>query len=93
MTRNSRRIWLKVAAGSALAVPLALLARQAAAAVNASGRSALKYQDQPKGDQKCSNCLQFVAGKSPADKGGCKIIPGDTEISPNAWCVAYVKKP
>ena len=93
MTGTSRRIWLKVAAGTALAGPLALLGQQSIAATNAASRAALKYQDQPKGDQRCSTCLQFVAGKAPTDKGGCKIIPGDSEISPSGWCVAFAKKP
>jgi anaerobic selenocysteine-containing dehydrogenase len=89
---KSRRIWLKVAAGGALAAPLALLGRQAFAATNAASRGALKYQDKPNGEQKCSNCLQFVPGKNPTDKGGCKIIPGDSEISPSGYCVAWAKK-
>lgn len=89
---TTRRIWLKIAAGTAVAAPLALLGGQGHAATNAASRGALKYQDKPNGDQKCATCLQFVPGKNPSDKGGCKIIPGDTEISPTGYCVAWAKK-
>jgi hypothetical protein len=35
--------------------------------------------------------MQFVPGKTPKDKGGCKILPGDTEIAPAGFCVAWVE--
>jgi hypothetical protein len=35
--------------------------------------------------------MQFVPGKAPKDKGGCKILPGDTEISPTGSCIAWVE--
>lgn len=92
MSTLSRRIWLKAAAGTALAVPLATLATRVGAAQNAASRQALKYQDKPNGANQCSNCAQFVPGKAATDKGGCKVIPGDSEISPNGWCVAWSKK-
>ena len=63
------------------------------AAVNEASRKALQYQPTPKGGKQCSGCIHFVPGKTPADKGGCKVIPGDTEISPAAWCSAYVDSP
>jgi hypothetical protein len=34
--------------------------------------------------------MHFIPGKSAADKGGCKIMPGDTEINPNGWCLSWV---
>jgi len=89
---TTRRIWLKIAAGAAVAAPLAALSNSAWAAKNDQMRGALKYQDKPNGANQCSNCLQFVPGKGPKDPGTCKIIPGDTEIAPNAWCSAWVKK-
>jgi anaerobic selenocysteine-containing dehydrogenase len=89
---TTRRIWLKVAAGAAVAAPLAALSTGAWAAKNDSMRTALKYQDKPSGANECSNCLHFVPGKSAKDLGGCKIIPTDTEISPKGWCSAWVKK-
>jgi hypothetical protein len=53
----------------------------------------MKYKDTPEGDKNCANCVQFVPGKTPADLGGCKIFPGDTEVSPKGYCVAWAKKP
>jgi anaerobic selenocysteine-containing dehydrogenase len=89
---TTRRIWLKAAAGAAVAAPLAALGTRAFAAKNDSLRGALKYQDKPNGANQCSNCMHFVPGKTAKDLGGCKIIPTDTEISPNGWCSAWVKK-
>ena len=66
--------------------------RQANAGQNATMRSALKYQAKPDGEKRCSNCAQFVPGSGPKELGGCKIMPGDTEIAPDAYCTAWVKK-
>ena len=49
-------------------------------------------EHKPNGDQKCSNCMHFVPGKTPKAMGECKIIPGDTEIAPEGYCIAWVKK-
>jgi hypothetical protein len=90
----SRRQVLGIAAKAVAVMPIMLLvSRETHAATNAAMRKALQYQDTPKGDAKCVNCVQFVAGKSPADKGQCKAFPGDDEISPNGWCAAFVAKP
>ncbi len=89
----SRRRALSLAATSLIAAPLALATRSAHAAQNTALRAALKYQDMPMKGQQCSTCLQFIPGKTPKDRGGCKIIPGDTEISPQGWCSAWVAAP
>jgi hypothetical protein len=60
-------------------------------AARADSRVDLKYQSTPKNNQKCSDCVLFVAGKTPKDDGTCKIITGD--ISPNGWCTAFAQKP
>jgi hypothetical protein len=78
--------------GSALAVGLAT-ARSGQAQTNAALRTALKYQDTPKGPQRCDNCLHWVPGANPTARGGCKIIPGDTQIAPQGWCTAWVAAP
>lgn len=44
-----------------------------------------QYQTQPKGEQKCSSCLHFVA-----ESNTCKLVEG--EISPEGWCMLYAKK-
>jgi hypothetical protein len=63
------------------------------AAKNDAMRTAMKYKDTPDGDKKCSGCMHFVPGKSPTDLGGCKLFPGDTEVTPNGSCTAWAKKP
>lgn len=85
---QSRRNVLKF--GSAA---LALIPVVAMAAKNPGARVGVQYQDSPKDGNDCSSCVQFVPGKSPADMGGCKVIPDDTEVSPKGWCVAWFKKP
>ena len=89
--QSPRRVWLKAATGAAVAAPLVFFTRQALAAKNDALRGSLKYQATPSDKKSCSNCMQFVPGKTPKDNGGCKIIPGDTEIAPNAYCVAWVE--
>ncbi len=75
--------------GTATAAGTLFAAGLARAQTNAGLRSALKYQDQPKGPQRCDNCMHWVPGASPTAKGGCKVIPGDKEISPQGWCTAW----
>lgn len=53
-------------------------------------KAAMQYQDHPKGTAECSNCLQFVPGKTPTAMGTCKVVEG--AISPKGWCLAYAKK-
>lgn len=71
---------------------LAMIPVVAFAAKNDAMRAAMKYKDSPEGDKNCSNCIQWVPGKSATDLGGCKIFPGDTEVSPKGYCVAWAKK-
>ncbi len=47
-------------------------------------KAQVKYQEQPKGDQHCANCLQFVA-----ESNTCKVVDGP--ISPQGWCTVWVK--
>ena len=85
---SSRRNLLKLGAIAIVVAPMTALA-----AKNVPLRTAMKYKDSPEGDKQCSNCLQFVPGKTPNDLGGCKVFAGDTEISPKGYCTAWVKKP
>ena len=66
------------------------IASGAVTIARADQRTNLQYQSTPKGDQKCSNCVLFTAGKTPTANGTCKVIPGD--ISPNGWCTAFAKR-
>ncbi len=43
-----------------------------------------KYQDQPKADQMCVNCANFIAPNR------CKVVDG--EIGANGWCTLWARK-
>jgi len=45
----------------------------------------VQYQLQPKGEQKCGNCANFIA-----ESNTCKQVDG--QISPEGWCVIWTKK-
>ena len=70
-----------VLAGAACAGALSV---ERARAQQKVAKEAMKYQDKPNGDMKCSNCLQF---EPPAS---CKVVDG--KISPDGYCIAFVKK-
>ena len=93
LQNGKRRQLLKAGCAALAMVPIVAVSGKAAAAQNAALRTSLKYQDHPMGDKECTGCLQFVPGKTPKDLGGCKLMPGDTEISPKGYCVAWTKKP
>jgi hypothetical protein len=48
-------------------------------------QASVQYQTQPKGDQKCSGCMHFIA-----ESNTCKLVEGN--ISPEGWCVLWAKK-
>ena len=50
----------------------------------------MHYQDQPKDGQQCATCIQFLPGEKPGASGACQIVEGP--ISPNGWCIEYIKK-
>ncbi|OYW37768.1 MAG: hypothetical protein B7Z35_08940 [Hydrogenophilales bacterium 12-61-10] len=89
----SRRKFLKIGGAALALIPVLAVSGNAMAATNAAMRASMKYQNKPNGDKNCSNCMQFVPGKTAKDLGGCKIFAGDTEISPKGYCVAWVAKP
>ena len=89
-----RRVMLRgaLAVGCSLFVPLALFSSPATSANSAAPKATKKvpktsvqYQTQPKGDQKCGNCVNFIAGSNT-----CKLVDG--QISPNGWCSLWTKK-
>ena len=81
----SRRSILRSAALMAgVACAGTLAARNEALAQQKASKAAMKYQDKPNGSMKCSNCLQF---EPPAS---CKVVEGT--ISPEGYCIAWVKK-
>lgn len=89
---TQRRQFLKLGSAALAMIPVVAFTNRAAAATNAGMRTALKYQDKPLADKSCANCMQFVPGASAKVPGGCKIMAGDTEISPTGYCTAWVKK-
>jgi len=91
--QTRRRQLLKIGGAAALAmISVMVVSGRGDAATNAALRTALKYQTKPEGDKSCANCMQFVPGASAKALGGCKIIPDDTEISPQGYCAAWAKK-
>ncbi len=55
-----------------------------ASAQQKASKEAMKYQDKPNGDMRCDNCMQFVAPST------CKVVDGT--VSPQGYCIAWVKK-
>lgn len=85
---------MAMAAGALVSLPLwakpALAGAEATEATEAYGtasKAAVQYQDHPKGTSECSNCANFIPGKTAKDAGHCTIVAGT--ISPQAWCLAY----
>ena len=90
----TRRQFIQLGGAAFASIPLLAMADKASAATKAGLRTAMKYQDKPGPEGKaCAVCVQFVPGKTATDLGGCKLFPGDTEVSPKGFCVAWAAKP
>ena len=79
----SRRGVFAHAAWTAAAAAAFLIGRQAAAQQKASKGEA-KYQDQPKGQQRCDICVNF----QPPDQ--CRFVDG--KISRTGWCQFFAAR-
>jgi hypothetical protein len=88
-TDLNRRKWIKIACVGLAALPLVLASRQSNASTNLTLRAQFKYKDTPQENMSCVSCLEFIPGKSDKDLGGCKVIPGDDEISPRGYCTRW----
>jgi hypothetical protein len=64
---------------------IAVLPLSKNASAQKAPQSAVQYQDKPKGDQQCDNCVHFEA------PGACKIVEG--KVSPKGWCAVWAKMP
>ena len=85
----SRRIWLKnVGVGLAVSPWVASSAR--AQEEGKASKEAMRYQDKPNNGQRCEACVQFIPGPKPGADATCKIVDGP--ISPNGWCIEFIKK-
>jgi hypothetical protein len=88
--RPTRRAVLcgALAVGGGLLLPLASLGQARAAPADAPKKmqqATVRYQAQPKGDQKCGGCTNFIA-----ESKSCKLVEG--QISPDGWCNVWAKK-
>ena len=87
-TEISRRQALTIAAGVAgasVASAAVVVGTSTPAQAAKVSQKAVKYQDTPKGDQRCENCVQFEAPSS------CKTVDGT--VAAQGWCMVYAKKP
>jgi hypothetical protein len=82
----SRRHVLTIAAGTAASIAgaTAVIATSTAAQAAKVSQKLVKYQDTPKGEQRCDNCDLFEAPSS------CKNVDGT--VAAQGWCIVYRKK-
>lgn len=71
--------------GVGLAAAGSAICARAAAQSSKMSKDQAKYQDSPRGGQRCDGCVQFLAPES------CKVVDG--KISPTGWCTLYSAKP
>jgi len=88
-TNPTRRALIKSASATLAALPLLFVARSSWARTDPAGRTRLQYQSMPKDTMNCSSCLEFLPGADSQAPGGCKLLPGDDEISPQGYCTAW----
>ena len=84
----SRRQILTIAAGAAGASvtgAAAVIGISTPAQAAKAPQKIVKYQDTPKGEQRCENCVQFEAPST------CKTVDGT--VTAQGWCMVYAKKP
>ena len=91
-TNHPRRKALGALCSTALVAPLMFVAQPVSAKKAEALRTALKYQETPKGDAQCSGCMHYKGEVAEGSKGTCAILPGDDEIDATGWCTAFVKK-
>lgn len=90
---SNRRRFIKIGGATLALIPLLFLTEKAGATTNAAMRTSMKYQATPNAGKSCAGCAQFVPGKTATSVGGCKIFPGDTEVSPTGYCLGWAAKP
>ena len=78
-----------LATGCSLWMPLVLAAEQPKKDTTSPAKkvpqASVQYQAKPKGDQKCSTCINFIA-----ESNTCKLVEGN--VSPEGWCTLWAKK-
>ena len=87
MTRSlgiSRRQVLTIAAGASVTSAAVVISTSTPAQAAKASQKIVKYQDTPKGEQRCENCKQFEAPST------CKTVDGT--VAAQGWCIVYAKK-
>jgi secreted PhoX family phosphatase len=82
----SRRQVLTVAAaaGASVTGAAAIIGISTAAQAAKVSQKIVKYQDTPKGEQRCETCVQFEPPST------CKVVDGT--VAAQGWCTVYAKK-
>jgi High potential iron-sulfur protein len=80
----SRRQVLTIAGGASVTSAAVIIGTSMPAQAAKASQKIVKYQDTPKGEQRCENCLQFEAPST------CKTVDGT--VSAQGWCMVYAKK-
>jgi High potential iron-sulfur protein len=81
----SRRRALTIAAAASVTSAAGVIGTSTPAQAAKAPQKVVKYQDTPKGEQRCDNCELFEAPSS------CKNVDGT--IAAQGWCIVYRKKP
>jgi hypothetical protein len=81
----SRRQALTIAAAASVTSAAGVIGTSTPALAAKAPQKVVKYQDTPKGEQRCDNCELFEAPSS------CKNVDGT--IAAQGWCIVYRKKP
>jgi hypothetical protein len=85
----TRRRMVRGLAFGATAAPLLALAG-AATAEPASVKTQVKFQNTPKGPDRCADCVSFIAGATSGAPGTCKAVQG--AIPQNGWCLLFARR-
>jgi High potential iron-sulfur protein len=80
----SRRQVLTIAGGASVASAAVVIGTSTPAHAAKASQKTVKYQDTPKGEQRCENCMQFEAPST------CKTVDGT--VAAQGWCMVYAKK-
>jgi hypothetical protein len=83
----SRRQVLTIAAGAvgaSITGTAAVIGTSTPAQAAKVSQKIVKYQDTPKGEQRCENCVEFEAPST------CKTVDGT--VAAQGWCTVYAKK-
>lgn len=87
---DGRRALLKKAAGLSAAIAAAGMVATGSAEAAGMAKSAVQYQDKPKGGHRCDGCALYIPGASATANGKCKAVAGS--IAPAGWCTLWSPK-